>query len=93
MSVLPLGSLSAQSAGPDFTHWGRHAQEDTLDRGPQPLTWFRLPVEAVYQGVAVTQKVLEHYLHRTQCMLPEIALNGHYLKFCSPDSYNPCNSC
>ena len=40
-----------------------------------------------------TQKVLEHYLHLTQCMLPENVLNGHRLKFCSPDSYNPCNSC
>ena len=40
-----------------------------------------------------TQKVLEHYLHLTQCMLPKFLLNDHCLKFCSPDSYSPCNSC
>ena len=37
---------------PDFTRWGRHAQDDTVDRGPQPLTWFCPPVELVYRGVA-----------------------------------------
>ena len=40
-----------------------------------------------------TQKVREHYLHLTQCMLPKKKLNGHHLIFCSPDSYNPRNSC
>ena len=40
-----------------------------------------------------SQKVLEHYLHLTQCMLLEFFLNGHHLKCCSPDSYNPCNLC
>ena len=37
-----------------------------------------------------TQKVLEHYLQLTQCMLPEIFKNRHRLKFCSSDSYNSC---
>ena len=41
--------------GPDFTHWGRHAQDDTVDQGPQPLTWFYPPVEAVYRGVAAAR--------------------------------------
>ena len=40
---------------PDFTRWGRHAHGDTGDQGPQPLTWFRPPVEAVYRGAAAAR--------------------------------------
>ena len=32
-------------------------------------------------------------LRLSQCVLRQNVLNGHCLKFCGPDSYNPCNSC
>ena len=44
-------------------------------------------------GERLPQKILEHYLHLNQCVLPQIFFNGHHLKFCSPDSCDRCNSC
>ena len=38
-------------------------------------TWWKAP-----------QKVKEHFLHLTQCMLLQFFLNGHRLKFYGPDS-------
>ena len=82
-------------------HWPpAHSRWNTLPRLWKPRLWNLGYPETIYALMNVectwwkaTQKVLAYYLHLTQCMLLESFLNGHHLIFCSPDSYNPCNSC
>ena len=55
MSVSLMRNSSAQSAKVQTSHAGVDIPGTIKNRGPWPLTWFCLPVEAVYWGVAATR--------------------------------------
>ena len=84
--------------------WPKHEVEHLLSRKKACQELVEMDderkVRIVYQKrmgqeveVKLSQKLLDYYLHLTQCMLPQNILNGYCLKCCGPPSYNPCNSC